>query len=207
MSDANYPTLIHVPSALRGERVLLRPYRVDDAEHVLAAVDESREHPRPWVNWVDDMATVEDCRDYCIRGAAKWVLRTDLAVGIFDAQTGRFLGGTGLHDPNWELRSFEVGYWMRVSALGKGYVTEAVRLLLELAFDHLQARRIELCCDPDNDASRRVAEQAGFVLEGRQRNSLVARDGRASDWLVFSRIPEDRQRSRGPLSAVSGEPN
>ncbi len=203
MAHDTYPTLIDIPAELRGERVLLRPYRAGDAEHILAAVDESREHLRPWVNWVDDMATVEDCRDYCIRCAAKWMLRTDLALGIFDADTRQFLGGTGLHDPNWELRSFEIGYWMRASAVGHGYVTEAVRLLVDLAFDRLQARRVELNCDPGNDASRRVAELAGFVFEGTQRNSVVDRDGSASDWLVFSLVPDDLDRLRVASPAVS----
>lgn len=194
MSETEYPTLIEMPDDIRGERVLLRPYRVEDAEQILAAVDESREHLRPWVNWVDEMATIDDCRDYCIRCAARWLLRSDLSVGIFAADSGEYLGGTGLHDPDWNVRSFEVGYWMRVGAAGDGYVSQAVRLLVDVAFDRLQAQRIALTCDPENTASRRVAEHAGFVLEGTLRNSTLARDGRPADWLVYSLVPGDRER-------------
>lgn len=194
MAQAIHATLIELPDELRGSRVVLRPYRADDAGDVLEAVDESREHLRPWVNWVDAMATHEDCRDYCIRCAAKWSLRTDLSVGIFDAGSGRYLGGTGLHEPDWELRSFEIGYWIRRSAEGSGYVSEAVRLLIELAFGCLQARRVQLTCDADNHASRRVAEHAGFVLEGTPRNAAVGREGEAMDWLMFSLVPADLDR-------------
>ncbi|MBA3450304.1 MAG: GNAT family N-acetyltransferase [Chloroflexia bacterium] len=196
MSAPTLPTLVTIPDELCGERIVLRPYRASDAKNVFTAVDESRDHLRPWVGWVDDMATVADCEDYCIRCAAKWLLRSDLSVGIFDIQNGLYLGGTGLHNPDWELRSFEIGYWIRTGAAGSGYVTEAVGLLVDLAFNELRARRVELNCDPANDASRRVAERAGFVPEGTLRNSVQARDGSASDWLMFSLIPDDWERIR-----------
>src|SRR5829696_1048509 len=54
MSARIVPTLIDLPSELRGSRVLLRPYRGVDAEQVFAAIDESRDHLRPWVTWVDN---------------------------------------------------------------------------------------------------------------------------------------------------------
>ena len=191
MAQTKHPTLIALPPELRGPRITLRPYRVDDAEQVHQAVAESREHLRPWVNWVDDMATLDDCRDYCIRCAARWMLRTDFSLGIFETETGRYLGGTGLHEPNWELRAFEIGYWIRQSASGMGYVDEAIRLLARFAITELAARRIEITCDAANHASRRVVERAGFVLEGTLRNAAAGRDGSAKDWLIFSLVPAD----------------
>lgn len=206
MATPLLPTLISLPVELRGPRVLLRPYRADDAEQVLSTIDESREHLGPWVNWVDDMTTIEDTRDYCIRCAARWLLRSDLSMGIFDAESGRYLGGTGLHEPNWELRSFEIGYWLRVSAQGRGYVTEACRLLVDVAFEHLNARRIELSCDPRNESSRRVAELAGFVFEGTLRNLVLGRDGEPEDWLIYSLIPADWQRLRAARASDRLQP-
>jgi ribosomal-protein-serine acetyltransferase len=183
------PTLIDLPSELRGSHVLLRPYRGDDAEQVFAAIDESRDHLRRWVTWVDNNRTVDDVRDYCIRSQASWLLRTELALGIFDSASGRYLGGTGLHDPDWELRTFETGYWLRVTANGHDYATESTRLLVDFAVSVLQARRVMLRCDARNDASRRVAERAGFVLEGRFRNVSMAPDGTVRDDLVYAIIP------------------
>ena len=198
MSNPIAPTLIELPSELRGSRVLLRPYRGDDAEQVFAAIDESRDHLRPWVNWVDNNRTVDEVRDYCIRSQASWLLRTELVLGIFDVVSGRYLGGTGLLDPDWELRAFEIGYWLRVSAVGHGYATESIRLLADFALSRLQARRVTLRCDARNDASRRVAERAGFVLESRLRNVLMAPDGSVSDDLVYAVVPEDYERSQRP---------
>jgi RimJ/RimL family protein N-acetyltransferase len=196
MSSPVVPTLIDLPSELRGPRVLLRPYRQDDAEHVFAAIDESRDHLRPWVTWVDDNRTVDDVRDYCIRSQASWLLRTELALGIFDSVSGRYLGGTGLHDPDWELRAFEIGYWLRLTAIGHGYATESTRLLANFALSCLEARRVTLRCDARNDASRRVAERAEFVLEGRLRNVSMAPDGTVRDDLVYTIVPEDQEHRR-----------
>jgi ribosomal-protein-serine acetyltransferase len=189
MSARIVPTLIDLPSELRGSRVLLRPYHGKDAEQVFAAIDESRDHLRSWVTWVDNNRTVDDVRDYCIRSQASWLLRTELALGIFDSVNERYLGGTGLHDPDWELRTFEIGYWLRVTATGHGYATESTRLLADFAVSCLQARRVTLRCDARNDPSRHVAERAGFALEGRLRKVSMAPDGTVRDDLVYAIVP------------------
>jgi RimJ/RimL family protein N-acetyltransferase len=196
MPEPIKPTLIDLPAESRGERVLLRPFRVDDADQFFAAVDESRAHLRPWLLWVNQYSSVDDARDYCARCAANWLLRADLTFGIFDAENGQFIGGTGLHNPNWPLRTFEIGYWLRSTAVGKGLMTGAVRILADFALDTLQANRLEIICDVSNEASRRVAERSGFTLEGRLRNVLAATDGGPVDCLVFSLVPDDRQASR-----------
>jgi ribosomal-protein-serine acetyltransferase len=194
MSRPIVPTLIDLPSELRGPRVLLRPLRADDAEQLFVAIDESRAHLRPWVTWVDRNRTVDDVRDYCIRSQANWLLRRELPLGIFDAVSGRCLGGTGLHDPDWELRAFEIGYWLRVTAVGHGYASESTKMLVEFALSRLQARRIGLRCDARNGASRRAAERAGFTLEGRLRNVRIAPDGLVSYELIYAVVPEVQER-------------
>ncbi len=90
-----HPTLIHLPDEVRSERLVLRPHRPEDAEALLAAVDESRDHLRPWVTWVDTFGSLDDARDYCLRCAANRLLRTDLTLGIFEGTSGRYLGEQG----------------------------------------------------------------------------------------------------------------
>ncbi len=194
MTTAQRPTLIPLPDELRSARLLLRPFHPDDAEPVFAAIDESREHLRPWMGWVDGHASVDDSRDWCARCAANWLLRADLTVGVFAAASGHFLGCASLNEPDWNLRAFELGYWLRASAVGRGYATEAARLLVDLAFGPLGARRVELRCDARNGASRRVAERVGFVLEGRLRNAFLDPSGQPADELVFALTPGDHRR-------------
>jgi RimJ/RimL family protein N-acetyltransferase len=185
------PTLIPLPDDLRSSRLLLRPFRPTDADQIFAAVDESRDHLRPWMAWVDDHDSVDNSRDWCARCAANWLLRTELTAGIFAAASGRYLGCVSLHDPDWDLRAFGIGYWLRASATGQGYATEALSVLVDLAFDALAARRVELRCDARNGPSRRVAERVGFVLEGQLRNACLDPGGQPGDVLVFALTPDD----------------
>ena len=67
---------------------------------------------------------------------------------------------------------------------------------VDLAFAHLAARRVELRCDARNGPSRRVAERAGFVLEGRLRNAALDPSGTPRDDLVFALIPAVYARLR-----------
>jgi RimJ/RimL family protein N-acetyltransferase len=189
--ETRYPTLIPLPDELRSPRLLLRPYRPEDADQVFAAVDESRPHLRPWMAWVDGHLSVDDSWDWCARCAATWLLRTELTVGVFAATSGRHLGCVSLHDPDWDLRAFRIGYWLCASAVGQGFATEAVSMLVDLAVGSLAARRVELRCDARNGPSRRVAERVGFVLEGQLRNAFLAPDGQPADELVFALTPDD----------------
>ncbi|MDQ2653058.1 MAG: GNAT family N-acetyltransferase [Chloroflexota bacterium] len=191
MSAPRHTSLIPVPAEICSARLLLRPLREADAGQVLAAIEESREHLAPWLSWPPTIQHLDDARELCIRWAARWTLRTDLGLGMFSLDDGRFLGATGMHDPNWALRSFEIGYWLRTSAVGAGYVTEAVQLQTVLACEVLEARRVEIRCDPLNLQSRRVPERLGFALEGHLRNAWLDPLGNVRDTLVFAATPQD----------------
>ena len=102
------------------------------------------------------------------------VLVVDLATGRGNVVTlkGRdaFVGGSGLHRIDWTIPKFEIGYWVRTRYEGKGYIHEAVEGITRFAFDVLNARRIEIRVDDRNERSWRVAERAGYTLEGILRN-------------------------------------
>jgi RimJ/RimL family protein N-acetyltransferase len=185
---------IEIPEEMDGPRILLRPLRPEDAPAVWDALEESRRHLAPWLPWVHALRSVDDECAAIIEMRARWTLRTDLGVGIFDRTTGRYLGGSGLHRINWDLRMFEIGYWIRATAEGHGYVTEAVQLLARLAFDRLGANRVEIYVDPQNVRSRSVPERLGFVLEGTLRQFRAGPDGRAQDRQVFALVRDDYLR-------------
>ena len=185
------PVLLEIPEELHGPRVLVRPLRADDAPATWAAIEESREHLAAWLPWVASLRSADDERAVIAHMRARWVLREDLTVGIFDRGSGRLLGGTGLHRINWAVRAFEIGYWVRLSAQGHGYVTEAVQLMTALAFETLSANRVEIRLDPRNVRSRRIPERLGFVLEGTLRCSALDASGNPSDRLIFALVPGD----------------
>ena len=110
MAAPRYPTLVPLFEELRGDVVLLRPYRPDDAPLLQEAVAESRDHLRPWMPWADTHQTVEESLDWINHVRANWITRTDMAIAMFDAaDPARYVGGTGLHPRDWAVRYFEIG--------------------------------------------------------------------------------------------------
>jgi RimJ/RimL family protein N-acetyltransferase len=209
MERPKHTTLIPLFDELRGPRVSVRPYRVDDADEVFAAIEESRAHIWPWLPCGAQQQSVEDTRDFLLRSQAAWLLREpSLHVGIFAARSGRFLGGVGLHVHGWHVPAFEFGYWIRARAQGHGYVTEAVRLLTDYAFTALGAERVMIRCDARNIRSAAVAERLGCIREGRLRHDASDATGALCDTLVFSLLPSDPRwspqtpRERTPSDAV-----
>ena len=198
ISGAERRAALRLPNELVGERVVLRPYTMADAPALFEAVDQSRDRLRLWMSWVDGHRNLADSEDYCRRVSATWAERSDFSLGIWRRDDGRYLGGTGFHDSDWSVPSFEVGYWIREGEVGKGYVEEAVRLQVRFAFDVLGAARLTLTCDPLNERSRRIPEAIGFVLEGRLRNHIRLESGELRDTLVFSLVPGDAAAQANP---------
>jgi RimJ/RimL family protein N-acetyltransferase/predicted O-methyltransferase YrrM len=93
-----------------------------------------------------------------------------------------------------------VGYWLLPEARGRSYATRAVRLLAEWGIHDLGFARVELWAAPENEASRRVAEYAGFQREGVLRAYAEGRDKRRVDAIFFSLLASDlvpRDRDQG----------
>lgn len=81
-------------------------------------------------------------------------------------------------------RSGHLGYWMGAPFRGHGYMTEAVRAVLGHGFHSLDLHRIQTACFAVNQASARVLEKAGLMLEGRSRQAFH-KDGVFHDLLQF----------------------
>jgi RimJ/RimL family protein N-acetyltransferase len=80
----------------------------------------------------------------------------------------------------------EIGYRLFDAKLaGRGYVTEACRLLVDYLFHVHQYHRLELLSAPANAASVRVAQKCGFKAEGTLREAFFI-NGRYQDVTVFS---------------------
>lgn len=191
MAMNNHPTLAPIFEELRGERVLVRPHRESDAEEHYAAVEESRDYLLPWLPWAAGYASMDDSREFINYSIAHWYRRDDFIVGVWDVATGRFLGGSGLHPRNPDVPSYEIGYWLRRSAEGHGYMTEAVKLLADYAFASLGAHSIFIRCDARNLRSATIPRRLGFPQEAHLRQDGIAYDGVARGTLIFNLTPDD----------------
>ncbi|HET9109486.1 MAG TPA: GNAT family N-acetyltransferase [Ktedonobacterales bacterium] len=187
--QVRHPSLIPLFDQLVGERVIVRPHKQSDFDQVWEAIQESRDDLRPWLPFADQ--TPDDLRDYLARTEAKWITRETLGMAIVERESGHLAGNIGLMVRSWDIGSFEIGYWLRSSAVGHGYISEAVRLVTDFAFDHLDANRVMIRCDAENARSAAVPTRLGFMLEGRMRRDFTSPDGRICDTLVFAMVRDD----------------
>lgn len=179
------------PEMLESERLLIRVARPGDGLVFNQAICDSHAELAPWLGWVSPPPSVEQSEFACRRAYARFLLNEDLMVFFFlkkDGGEAELVGGSGLHNPNWSLPSFEVGYWGRTRFAGQGYITEGVRCLSEYALTHLHAARVFLTTDEKNHASWRLAERAGFQLEGVLRNERFNLAGQLRNTKVYSRL-------------------
>lgn len=84
------------------------------------------------------------------------------------------------------LRGAHIGYWIDKRFANLGITTKAVTMLTEYGFNELGLHRIEINLRPENSASRRVAEKAGYHLEG-ERPRYLHINGQWRDHLCFVR--------------------
>lgn len=184
-----YPSLIPLFDELRGERVIVRPHKLEDFDELWESIQASRDSIRPWLPFADQSA--DDLRDWLARTVAKWITRETMGMAIIERETGKIVGNIGLMVRDWSFGSFEIGYWLRSSAQGHGYMTEATRLVTDFAFDHLEANRVQIRCDAENDRSAAVPRRLGFTQEAHLRRDTLGTDGQITDTLVFSLIRDD----------------
>jgi len=195
MEKKKDPILRDLPEKLSGERVLLRPYRAGDGMALLEAVEESREQLQPWRPWEGSQVSPDETEAYVRNESAKWILREYLSMSIWEKETGKYLGGVGLYQIHWELLSFQMGYWLRASQEGKGYMTEAVRLLCDCAFRTLEAQRVEIRCDTRNTRSIAIAHRLGFLQDVTQQNQSRNPQGKLLNDFVFYMTPDRYKKS------------
>jgi RimJ/RimL family protein N-acetyltransferase len=193
MTEITTPILLDLPEQIETERLILRPYRLDEGDTVHAAIEASREELRPFMMWA--MQSREDTEQFIRRSVSNWIKREVLGLGIFRKADGVYIGGTGFHNIDWKVPKFEIGYWQSTPMSGQGYITEAVKAQVEFARQVFGALRIEIWCDVRNVKSANVARRAGFQHFATFINDNRDWNGRLRDSFGFCKTwPEEPAR-------------
>jgi len=154
-----------VPLPLRTERVVIRPYREDDAT-ALHEVFGSPEVMK-WTPSPPSMNVAETAQR--LARAMAFTARQPPGMGLWAVElndTSEFLGQVGLFPVEGKGPEVEVAYELAPRVWGRGYATEAARALVDYGFGELGLRRVVALILPDNARSRNVASKCGLVLEG-----------------------------------------
>lgn len=132
----------------------------------------------------------ELAREFAARAEREVAAGESLSLIVVDADSDELLGSIGIVALDAEERHCEIGYWLAPWARGRGIMTRSIRLLCRWIFDELGILRIAAFVEPDNLASQRTVERAGFTREGLMR-SLFENKGRRRDAISFSLLPHE----------------
>ncbi|MCS7460244.1 GNAT family N-acetyltransferase [Paenibacillus doosanensis] len=188
MGMAVNPLMLDLPESFESRRLLIRAPLWGDGAKVNEAVAESIDRLQLWMPWAQALPAVEESEADIRRARIQFLERKDMRLQLLSKETGMLVGCSGLHRIDWDSRKFEIGYWVRTSCEGQGFITEAAEAITNFAVRELQASRVEIRCDSRNTRSARVAERLGFTLEGILRNDARAVDGSLRDTMVFAKV-------------------
>ena len=195
--DVRRPSLPRFPDHFETERLLIRAPQPGDGITVNASVNESIRELRPWMHWAQTNQSFAESETYARESALRFRNREDLPLLLFRKSDGVHVGNSGLHRIDWDVPRFEIGYWVRTSLQGQGYVTEAVLGITKFSFERLHAVRMEIRCDARNERSAAVARRAGFTLEAKLRSNSRDPQGSLCDTLVFALLRDEWDRPEG----------
>ncbi|WP_205092491.1 GNAT family N-acetyltransferase [Thalassobacillus pellis] len=182
------PILIDFPSSFETDRLKIRMPKPGDGIVIHEAIEASREELKEWLPFAQERQTLEETERNTRESHVKFLKREDLRLLIFEKKSGRLIGSSGLHRMDWEVRRFEIGYWLDTRFSGQGFMTEAVEGITAFAFNELKANRVEIRCDTRNQKSRKIPVRLGFELEGILKNEDVGMSGGLRDTCIYAKI-------------------
>ena len=118
---------------------------------------------------------------------------------VIESPEGEIAGHIEFFRPVSYWDAFELSYQLYDDQYaGRGFVTEAVQLLVDYLFGAKKEHRIHLVIVVENAASRRIADKCGFTLEGTVRGAFF-NDGRNQDVLLYSLLRTDPRPWHGAV--------
>ena len=180
---------------LSGKRVFLRPPKRRDAIKWQKLRLSSKSFLSPW----------EPSRDAssCSRRAFMRYLKNSSYLAnidrsysflIFKEEDKDLIGGVNVFNIRRGVsQSASLGYWIGKRLAKKGYMSEALEILLPSLFIDLRLNRIEAATLKNNIASRSLLEKSGFLKEGICRSYLKI-NGKWQDHILYSLLSEEHKK-------------
>ncbi len=110
---------------------------------------------------------------------------------IVDEKAHKLAGFLDFKNVDWNIPKAEVGCYIDEHYECRGITTTAFVLLCRYGFDRLGFEKIYLRTHNENKSARRVAEKAGFILEGTIRKDYKTTAGQLVDLLYYGKLKEE----------------
>jgi len=172
---------------LQGEKIYLAALERDDCKKIC----EDNEYD--FINPTEPILfgwSVENCNEWYDDIQKQLKENANIRVGIF-LNDGTVIGDVALQDIDERNRSCSIGIGIaKFANRGRGYGTEALRLILGYAFDNVGMERVTAETLEINVPSQRIFEKLGFALEGRERKAMYFR-GQRYDNLRYGLLADE----------------
>ncbi|MBN2052384.1 GNAT family N-acetyltransferase [Candidatus Woesearchaeota archaeon] len=107
----------------------------------------------------------------------------------------KLVGGIALNKVDDFNGTAEIGYWLGQSYWRKGFVSEAVKEIVNFGFEKLKLRRIDVCAWTKNIASNELIKKTGFVYEGMRRQAARSKaTGSIHDLYIYGLLKEEWEK-------------
>jgi RimJ/RimL family protein N-acetyltransferase len=172
------PIMKHVPEHIITPHLELRVPRAGDGVKVHEALIDGYEDYVYWLNFPETVPTVEAVEEDCRKHAAEFILRNNIRYLIINKQTQEVMGRCSIPScqSNWKIPMFGISYFIAKRFRGNGYASETVNALTRMAFEVLNALKVQVKADPDNVASAKIPQRLGFELEAKQKGEWFRKD-------------------------------
>jgi ribosomal-protein-serine acetyltransferase len=171
---------------LSGNRLALRRWAPEHLSALLETVQSSYEELHRWMSWAASPPTVPSIRDVIEKSVRKFDENARWNYGLFEIATEACVGSASLRTTDVP-EELEIGYWVRTDRTGRGYATEAARVLTAAAFAApLNVARVRISMDGTNLASASVPRKLGYHREGPTQRERLApgHTGNGALWTV-----------------------
>lgn len=174
---------------LMGEKVILRPIEVEDAERFVEIIND--EEVRQYLALV--LPINKYMEENWIKNEANNFNTITFGIELKDEKI--LIGSTGLMNIDWINRQAEFGIGIfDKNHWGKGYGTESTKLILKYAFEYLNLNRVYLKTYEYNKRAIKVYEKCGFMVEGKERQGKYLK-GKFWDLIRMAILAEDYWRN------------
>jgi len=149
-------------TVLETDRLILRRLSTEDAEFILALLNEPS-----WLRYIGDrgVRTLDDARDYILKGPMDSYQRLGFGMYLTELKEGGApIGICGLVK-RASLKDVDIGFAFFPQFWGKGYAYESASAVLAFGRSVLGLRRIVAVTTHDNHDSIRVLEKLGLRFE------------------------------------------
>jgi RimJ/RimL family protein N-acetyltransferase len=111
-------------------------------------------------------------------------------LAIESLADGKYIGGCGVNEMDWKNGVATVGIFLGSDFWGKGFGTDAMRVLLHFLFTEMNVHKVDLKVYSFNQRAMKSYEHCGFKLEGVLRQS-VYREGAYRDECIMGILREE----------------